>query len=98
MLFSILDSEVESSHRSVNHIRQRKMFRPEEHGLRPDFRLTKFSTLRGWGCKVPQELLNKFLAGVELLDAQQMNIQGGDDKHRVGAFDLTDKSFSAHVE
>jgi selenide,water dikinase len=29
------------------------------------FRLTKFSELRGWGCKVPQELLHRLLEGLE---------------------------------
>lgn len=43
-----------------------KMFNPIEHGLKADFRLTKYSTLRGWGCKVPQEVLTKLLAGVQL--------------------------------
>lgn len=26
--------------------------------------LTKFSTLRGWGCKIPQDVLNKLLERV----------------------------------
>ena len=27
-------------------------------------KLTKFSTLRGWGCKVPQDVLNKLISNV----------------------------------
>lgn len=42
-----------------------KPFKPEEHGLERGFRLTAFSELKGWGCKVPQEVLLKLLAGLE---------------------------------
>lgn len=42
-----------------------KHFKPEEHGLDRGFRLTAFSDLKGWGCKVPQEALLKLLAGLE---------------------------------
>lgn len=42
-----------------------KHFQPEEHGLERGFRLTAFSELKGWGCKVPQEALLKLLAGLE---------------------------------
>lgn len=42
-----------------------KPFKPEEHGLERGFRLTSFSELKGWGCKVPQEALLKLLAGLE---------------------------------
>ena len=37
------------------------LFAPEEHGLDATFKLTKFSDLKGCGCKVPQEQLNKLL-------------------------------------
>lgn len=40
-------------------------FKPEEHGLDRGFRLTAFSDLKGWGCKVPQEVLLKLLSGLE---------------------------------
>lgn len=40
-------------------------FNPEEHGLDRGFRLTAFSDLKGWGCKVPQEALLKLLQGLE---------------------------------
>lgn len=42
-----------------------KYFKPEEHGLERGFRLTAFSDMKGWGCKVPQEALLKLLAGLE---------------------------------
>lgn len=42
-----------------------KPFKPEEHGLERGFRLTGFSDMKGWGCKVPQEALLKLLAGLE---------------------------------
>jgi len=38
---------------------------PEEHGLDRGFRLTAFSDMKGWGCKVPQETLLKLLQGLE---------------------------------
>lgn len=40
-------------------------FNPEEHGLDRGFRLTAFSDMKGWGCKVPQETLLKLLQGLE---------------------------------
>lgn len=40
-------------------------FDPANFGLEKTFRLTKFSDLRGWGCKVPQEVLTGFLAAIE---------------------------------
>lgn len=39
-------------------------FDPEENGLDKDFRLTKFTELGGWGCKVPQDVLNNLLEGL----------------------------------
>lgn len=39
-------------------------FDPEKHGLSASFRLTNFTELKGWGCKVPQEQLRKFLSGL----------------------------------
>lgn len=53
-------------------------FDPEEYGLDASFRLTKFSELRGWGCKVPQELLNKFLEGLK-----SVNCGHGDTDHSI---------------
>lgn len=39
----------------------RKAFIPEEYGLDPNFKLTNFSEMKGWGCKVPQNKLLKYL-------------------------------------
>lgn len=36
-------------------------FNPSAHGLDSSFRLTNYSELKGWGCKVPQVVLNKLL-------------------------------------
>uniref|UniRef100_A0A1I8NWD1 Selenide, water dikinase n=1 Tax=Stomoxys calcitrans TaxID=35570 RepID=A0A1I8NWD1_STOCA len=58
------------------------MFKPEAHGLPPDFQLTKFSTLRGCGCKIPQDTLNKYLLGTEILTANtaaEKNAEHDDD-------------------
>ena len=40
-------------------------FRPEDHGLDSSFRLTRFTKLKGWGCKVPQAELLTFLEGLD---------------------------------
>ncbi len=42
----------------------RRPFDPAAHELDPSFRLTKFADLKGWGCKVPQEVLLKLLEGL----------------------------------
>lgn len=49
------------------------MFIPCEHGLDDDFRLTSYSTLRGWGCKVPQDVLNRLLVDVNLEGMDKKN-------------------------
>ena len=33
-----------------------KKFRPEDHGLESSFKLTSYTKLKGWGCKVPQQV------------------------------------------
>ena len=38
---------------------------PEDYDLGNDFKLTSFSGLKGWGCKVPQKVLLKLLEGVD---------------------------------
>lgn len=43
----------------------RRPFDPAAHELDPNFRLTKFADLKGWGCKVPQEVLLKLLEGLQ---------------------------------
>ncbi len=39
-------------------------FVPEENGLDTSWRLTKYSDLKGWGCKVPRETLLRLLEGL----------------------------------
>ena len=43
----------------------RRPFDPAAHELDPNFRLTKFADLKGWGCKVPQDALLKLLEGLK---------------------------------
>lgn len=42
-----------------------KPFDPVSHDLDAKFRLTKFADLKGWGCKVPQDVLLKLLEGLK---------------------------------
>ena len=42
-----------------------KPFDPSDHDLDANFRLTRFADLKGWGCKVPQEVLLKLLEGLK---------------------------------
>jgi len=44
--------------------KQCKRFDPTSIGLKEDFSLLKFATLKGWGCKVPQKILSKYLSGI----------------------------------
>ena len=39
-------------------------FNPVAHDLDPNFRLTRFADLKGWGCKVPQPVLTRLLEGL----------------------------------
>ena len=34
---------------------------PEAYGLSPTFKLTGFAKMKGWGCKVPQATLQRYL-------------------------------------
>ena len=43
----------------------RRPFDPVAHDLDPKFRLTKYADLKGWGCKVSQEVLLKLLEGLQ---------------------------------
>lgn len=40
-------------------------FDPVFHNLDASFRLTNFTQLKGWGCKIPQEVLMNLLQGIE---------------------------------
>lgn len=46
-----------------------KKFLPENYGLDKNFKLTDFTGLKGWGCKVPQKVLLKLLEGLESDDS-----------------------------
>ena len=39
-------------------------FDPTKLGLDSNFSLLNFATLKGWGCKVPQKLLSKYLTNI----------------------------------
>ena len=44
----------------------RPYFNPTDHGLSEDFKLTNFTKLKGWGCKVPQVRTYIFIPLFEL--------------------------------
>lgn len=48
-----------------NTLALRRPFDPIAHDLEPSFRLTRFADLKGRGCKVPQEVLNKLVEGLQ---------------------------------
>lgn len=58
-------------------IGMRRPFDPVAHELDASFRLTKFADLKGWGCKVPQEVLDKLLEGLQ----QDSNAQESEQSH-----------------
>lgn len=43
----------------------RRPFDPAAHDLEASFRLTRFADLKGRGCKVPQEVLNKLVSSLQ---------------------------------
>lgn len=48
-----------------NALALRRPFDPLAHDLEGSFRLTRFADLKGRGCKVPQEVLNKLVEGLQ---------------------------------
>lgn len=54
----------------------RTPFAPEASGLDKSFQLTNYADLKGWGCKVPQKVLTKLLAGLN--DANYSVSEQGD--------------------
>ena len=43
----------------------RRPFDPAAHDLDSSFRLTRFADLKGRGCKVPQDVLNKLVSSLQ---------------------------------
>lgn len=43
----------------------RESFNPESYDLDKNFRLTRFTELKGTGCKVPQDVLQKLLESLQ---------------------------------
>lgn len=43
----------------------RESFNPESYELDKNFRLTRFTELKGMGCKVPQDVLQKLLESLQ---------------------------------
>lgn len=58
-----------------NTLALRRPFDPLAHDLEANFRLTRFADLKGRGCKVPQEVLNKLVEGL------QQDYNAGSDDH-----------------
>ena len=58
-----------------------KYFDPLEYNLSADFRLTKFSDLKGWGCKVPRDVLHRLLEGLSPVNDKQNNDAGLNPPH-----------------
>lgn len=52
----------------------RRPFDPVAHDLDASFRLTRYADLKGWGCKLPQDVLGKLLLSAGLQD-DDANIQ-----------------------
>lgn len=48
-----------------NSLALRRPFDPLAHDLEANFRLTRYADLKGRGCKVPQEVLNKLVEGLQ---------------------------------
>ena len=82
----------------------RRPFDPAAHDLEQTFRLTKFADLKGWGCKVPQEVLLKLLEGLQedggaQGDSDQSHFQYVAAVPRIGELDSChhDTSIPAHI-
>ena len=70
----------------------RRPFDPVAHELDANFRLTRFADLKGWGCKVPQEVLLKLLEGLQqdgsAQESEQSHFQYVAACPRIGEFGL----------
>lgn len=50
---------------SIKNDSEKTIFDPVFYNLDSSFRLTSFTQLKGWGCKIPQEVLMNLLLGLE---------------------------------
>lgn len=57
--------QLELAGSNPNALALRRPFDPLAHDLEASFRLTRFADLKGRGCKVPQEVLNKLVEGLQ---------------------------------
>ena len=78
----------------------RRPFDPVAHDLDPNFRLTKFSDLKGLGCKVPRDTMNKMLEPLRdqeksQLEAEQAHFQYVMPSPRMGSCHLF---FPGHLQ
>ena len=67
----------------------RRPFDPVVHELDPNFHLTRFSDLKGLGCKVPQDALQRLLEPLKeqeksQLEAEQAHFQYVAPSPRIG--------------
>lgn len=76
-----------------NALALRRPFDPAAHDLDATFRLTRFADLKGWGCKVPQEILGKLLEGLQADDGGAQDHEHAHFMHmatpRIGEFITT---------
>lgn len=78
-----------------NSLSLRRPFDPVAHELDATFRLTRFADLKGWGCKVPQEVLSKLLEGLQQDDNSAQEYEPAHFMHmeipRVGEYGFVPK-------
>ena len=77
----------------------RRPFDPVAHDLDSSFRLTRYADLKGWGCKVPQDVLLKLLEGLQ----DDANIQDHEQNQylhfpytKIGIFNIPDTPCCHH--
>lgn len=71
---------VHSLNKKLSSMMYRKYFDPLDYNLSADFRLTKLSDIKGWGCKVPRDVLHRLLEGLQTADKNGY----GDGQHHQG--------------
>lgn len=71
----------------------RKDFDPVDYNLATEFRLTKLSDLKGWGCKVPRDVLHRLLEGFQSAETNG----NGDGQHSANHSVITPEPKSTPV-